>query len=249
MEEFDLDSFPVATQTYSRRQDLRILAELAGIAASLHKFALDFRLMQSPGIGEWFEPFGDRQVGSSTMPFKRNPILSENICSLARFVATLPDVAWQNAGQAILERSLDDSANRRVAIPEAFIATEEMLIKAGRIIDGMSIDEGVINRNLTNYGPFAATERLMTVMVGLGADRQQTHEWIREISLRAWETFRSSGRNPLVYFLEEDGRINQYVAGNQLRDCLSIDDYTGTAGDRALAFAETIRETISSKQA
>jgi len=246
MAELDLQTFPVATQTYTRRQDYRMLAELAGIAASLHKFALDFRLMQSPAIGEWFEPFADRQVGSSTMPFKRNPILSENICSLARFVSTLPNVAWQNASQAILERSLDDSANRRLTIPEAFLATEEMLIKAQQIMSGMSIDESAIERNLTNYGPFAGTERLLMALVASGADRQQSHEWIREASLLAWSTLRSSGQNPLVQLLEDDERITRYLAGRRVKDYLAVNDYTGTAGERAEAFAETIRGVIES---
>ncbi|MCZ7671477.1 MAG: lyase family protein [Chloroflexi bacterium] len=101
MAQLKLPYFPIATQTYSRQQDLRIQQVLAGIAASLHKFALDFRILQSPPFGEWAEPFGKKQVGSSAMPFKRNPINSENICSLARYVAALPAVAWDNASQAI----------------------------------------------------------------------------------------------------------------------------------------------------
>ncbi|MCA9974660.1 MAG: adenylosuccinate lyase, partial [Anaerolineales bacterium] len=108
MRYLDLPYFPIATQTYTRQQDLRVQQVLARIAASLHKFALDFRVLQSPPFGEWAEPFAQKQVGSSAMPFKRNPINTENICSLARYVAALPAVAWDNASQAILERSLDD---------------------------------------------------------------------------------------------------------------------------------------------
>ena len=113
----DLPYFPFTTQTYTRQQDLRIVNVLAGIAASLHKFAMDFRVLQSPPFGEWAEPFGRNQVGSSAMPFKRNPINMENICSLARLIAAYPGVMWDNASQAILERSLDDSANRRFVFP------------------------------------------------------------------------------------------------------------------------------------
>ncbi|MCP4417807.1 MAG: adenylosuccinate lyase, partial [Chloroflexi bacterium] len=140
----DLPYFPIATQTYTRQQDLRVQQILAGIAASLHKFALDFRILQSPPFGEWAEPFGKKQVGSSAMPFKRNPINAENICSLARYVAGLPAVAWDNASQAILERSLDDSANRRLFQAEGFLATDELLHRATRLVAEMVLDEQAI---------------------------------------------------------------------------------------------------------
>lgn len=174
MARLDLPYFPVATQTYSRQQDLRVQQVLAGIAASLHKFALDFRIMQSPPFGEWAEPFGRQQVGSSAMPFKRNPIMAENICSLARYVAAQTAVAWDNAGQAILERSLDDSANRRVFLPESFLAVDEMLRRAASLVEGMTIDREQIARNLERYGPFAATERVLLAAVrqGLTAKRR-----------------------------------------------------------------------------
>ncbi|MCA9864896.1 MAG: adenylosuccinate lyase, partial [Anaerolineales bacterium] len=198
MARLDLPYFPVATQTYSRQQDLRVQQVLAGIAASLHKFALDFRIMQSPPFGEWAEPFGRQQVGSSAMPFKRNPIMAENICSLARYVAAQTAVAWDNAGQAILERSLDDSANRRVFLPESFLAVDEMLRRAASLVEGMTIDREQIARNLERYGPFAATERVLLAAVRQGADRQEAHEWLREASLQAWAAVRQGADNPLV---------------------------------------------------
>ncbi len=117
MESLGLTAFPVTSQTYPRIQDYRLLSALAGLAASLHKFAFDLRIMQSAGFGEVREPVGKRQVGSSAMPFKRNPVKAENVCSLARFVAVLPEVAWQNAAQSLLERTIDDSANRRSILP------------------------------------------------------------------------------------------------------------------------------------
>jgi adenylosuccinate lyase len=120
MEHLDLPSFPAATQTYPRKQDWLVLNALAGVAGSLYKFAFDLRIMQSPPVGEWSEPFGEKQVGSSAMPFKRNPVRSENINSLARFVASLPRVAWDNAAHSLLERTLDDSGNRREILPSAF---------------------------------------------------------------------------------------------------------------------------------
>src|SRR3970040_345654 len=122
-----LEPFPVATQTYPRKQDWLVLNALAGLAGSLYKFAFDLRLLQSPPLGEWAEPFGVRQVGSSAMPFKRHHINADNLHRLARFVAALPHVAWDNAAHSLLERTLDDSANRRLVLPEAFLAIDEIL--------------------------------------------------------------------------------------------------------------------------
>jgi adenylosuccinate lyase len=157
------------------------------LAASLHKFAFDLRIMQSAGFGEAAEPFGEKQVGSSAMPFKRNPVNAEKICSLARYIAALPQVAWGNAAESLLERTLDDSANRRTILPEAFIAMDEILITAKRIAEGMRIDEGACARNFEKYGPFAATERVLMAAVKAGGDRQHLHERLREHSLKAWE--------------------------------------------------------------
>lgn len=178
MEKLDLDPFPVATQVYPRKQDWHVLNALAGLAGSLYKFAFDLRVLQSPAFGEWSEPFGSKQVGSSAMPFKRNPIRAENIDSLARFVASLPRVAWDNAAHCLLERTLDDSGNRREVLPVGFLATDEILKKASRILGGLQIDEGAIERNLATYGDFAATERVLMALVRAGADRQVMHEQI-----------------------------------------------------------------------
>lgn len=236
-----LPYFPIATQTYTRQQDLRIQQVLAGIASSLHKFALDFRVLQSPPFGEWAEPFGKKQVGSSAMPFKRNPINTENICSLARYVAGLPAVAWDNASQAILERSLDDSANRRIFQAEGFLATEEILRRANRIVAEMVIDEEAIARNMATYGPFAATERVLMAMVTAGGNRQDGHEWIREASLEAWATMRKGDPNPLVDLMVSDERIKQYLEPAQIEELMDATAHTGTAVARAEAMAQTVR--------
>ena len=241
----DLPYFPIATQTYTRQQDLRVQQILAGIAASLHKFALDFRVLQSPPFGEWAEPFGKKQVGSSAMPFKRNPINTENICSLARYVAGLPAVAWDNASQAILERSLDDSANRRLFQAEGFLATEEILRRAARIVAEMVIDEQAIGRNLAIYGPFAATERVLMALVTAGASRQDGHEWIRDASLQAWAALRDGRSNPLVDLLLEDARIGEFLAAEQVMALMQAEEHVGTAVSRARAFAQTVRDAIS----
>lgn len=244
----ELPAFPIATQTYTRQQDLRVLQVLASIAASLHKFALDFRILQSPAFGEWAEPFGKKQVGSSAMPFKRNPINSENICSLARFVAALPMVAWENASQAILERSLDDSANRRLVQPEAFLATEEIIHRATELVTEMVVDETAVQRNLTTFGPFAATERVLMALVVAGANRQEGHEWIREASLQAWEVMRQGGENPLVALLAGDERVIRFVPPDRVQTLMKAEEHVGTAVSRARTFAQTVRQVVIGSQ-
>ncbi len=243
-----LPFFAIATQTYTRQQDLRVQHVLAGIAASLHKFALDFRLLQSPPFGEWAEPFGKKQVGSSAMPFKRNPINTENICSLARYVAALPAIAWENASQAILERSLDDSANRRLFQAEAFLAVDEMLLRAWRVVREMSIDEAAMQRNMAIYGPFAATERVLMALVGAGGSRQEGHEWIRQASLQAWEALRQGQANPLAELLCADERITRFVPPEQVRLLLNASEHTGTAVARARAFARQVTDEVKQWQ-
>jgi adenylosuccinate lyase len=241
----NLPYYPISTQTYSRQQDLHILQVLAGIASSMHKFAYDFRILQSPMFGEWSEPFGKSQVGSSAMPHKRNPINSENICSLARYVASLPGIAWDNASQAILERSLDDSANRRMMLPEGFLATDEILKRGFQIISQMKINEGAINKNLSQFGPFAATERVLMQMVANGADRQQAHEWLSRVSSKAWQYLQTSGENPLAKLMIEDEDIRRFVTEDQITEDLNVSAHTGTAADRAIKFAENIRVVLA----
>ncbi|KAA3664794.1 MAG: adenylosuccinate lyase, partial [Chloroflexi bacterium] len=244
MGELNLPMFRIATQTYTRQQDLKVMQVLAGIAASLHKFALDFRVLQSPPFGEWAEPFGKKQVGSSAMPFKRNPINTENICSLARYVAGLPAVAWDNASQAILERSLDDSANRRIFLAEGFMATDELIKRGTRVVQEMVVDETAVSRNMGIYGPFAATERVLMALVAAGGSRQDGHEWIREASLQAWAVLREGNSNPLVDLLVNDVRINQHLPADQIRNLMDATAHTGTAESRAFEMAQVVRESI-----
>lgn len=243
--ELELSAFPVTSQTYSRGQDLRLLHVLAGLAASLHKFALDFRILQSPPFGEWAEPFAAGQVGSSAMPFKRNPILAENICSLARYVASLPGVAWDNASQAVLERSLDDSANRRLILPQAFLALDEILMRAERLVSGMSFNEAAMGANLRRYGPFAATERVLMAAVAAGADRQEVHEWIRQASLQAWQAVQAGAENPLAGLLAADERLRPYLDADQIAGLMSAEAYVGSAPQRARQLAADVRQALA----
>jgi adenylosuccinate lyase len=245
MRSLGLEPFAIATQTYSRGQDFVLLSALAGLAAALHKFAFDLRVLQSAGFGEAAEPFGEKQVGSSAMPFKRNPVNAEKICSLARYVAALPQAAWDNASQALLERTLDDSANRRTALPEAFLAADEMLLTATGIVEKMRIDEAACARNLEKFGPFAATERVLMAAVKAGADRQKMHERLREHSLKAWEAVNDGNPNPLAELIAADGQFLIYLPPDRLRALMNARDYVGTAPERAEALAKLIRERFS----
>ena len=240
-----LEAFPVATQTYPRKQDWLVLNALAGVCASLHKFAFDLRLLQSPPFGEWSEPFGEKQVGSSAMPFKRNPITAENIDSLTRLVATLPRVAWDNAALSLLERTLDDSANRRLILPEALLLTDEVLQRAEKLVAGLQIWPGPSARNLRDYGIFAATERVLMAAVKAGGDRQVLHEVIREQSLAAWAELQAGGDNPLAARLAGDDRITKYLPADTVLSLLDASEHVGDAPARSLAFAAAIRQSLA----
>ena len=247
MGELGLEAYPVATQTYPRKMDYAVLGALAGVAQSAYKFALDLRLQQSPLFGEMSEPFGRHQVGSSAMPFKRNPVSSESICSLARYVAGLPRVAWDNAAHSALERTLDDSANRRSALPEAFLAVDEMLGRVRRIVEGLQIGREAVRRNLATYGPFAATEPLLMALVRAGADRQEMHERIREHSMAAWAAVQRGEANPLADLLTGDEGMARYLPAGAVREVLERGAHAGDAPERARALAATIRARVAER--
>jgi adenylosuccinate lyase len=158
-----------------------VLAALAGVAASSAKFATDLRLLQHEG--ELLEPFESEQVGSSAMPYKRNPMRAERMTGLARFVIELEGNGWHTAAEQWLERTLDDSANRRLVIPEAFLATDAILVLATNVAAGLEVREAVIHRHVEDALPFLATERLLMRGVKAGGDRQRLHEVIRGHSL------------------------------------------------------------------
>jgi adenylosuccinate lyase len=244
----DLPAFSIATQTYPRVQDYTVLTTLAGLAASLHKFAFDLRILQSQGMGELAEPFGEKQVGSSAMPFKRNPVNAEKICSLARYVAALPAVAWGNAAESLLERTLDDSANRRAALPEAFIALEECLLSATRVVRGLVVDTAAVRANLEKYGPFAATERVLMALVRAGADRQRCHERLREQSLKAWAALKAGRPNPLAELLAGDPELLRYLQPARVRELMDARAYVGSTPERARALAAAVREALASAE-
>lgn len=234
----NLPFFEITTQTYPRKQELEIMNALAGMAQTLYKFAFDLRLMQSPMFGELSEPFGQSQVGSSAMPFKRNPIRAEKIDSLARFLAQMPRLAWDNAAHNLLERTLDDSANRRIMLPESFLAADEILRVFISILKGLRVDKNAIQRNLDRYGPFAATERILMACVKKGADRQKIHEVLRQHSMKAWEEIQLGKPNPLVGLIEADPEINRHMSSVQITAMMDYQNHIGFAGRKARALAE-----------
>ena len=241
---FDLVARDVSTQTYPRKLDYLLLSSLAGLGASLSKFALDLRVLSSPGFGEMFEPFGTKQVGSSAMPFKRNPVMAERIDSLARLLVGYADTAWQNAATNMLERTLDDSANRRTVLPEAFLCADELLSLARKIVGGLRLDERRITANLRTYGPFAGSEAVMMEAVKAGADRQVLHESIRDAAMVAYDRLAAGGDNPLATLLADNDDLTKFLDPAEIRSLLDPTDHIGDAPERARALALRIKGLV-----
>jgi len=195
--------FPVTGQTYTRKLDAQVLAALSGVAQSAAKLATDVRLLQHEG--EILEPFESDQVGSSAMAYKRNPMRAERMTGLARFVIELEGNAWHTASEQWLERTLDDSANRRLVLPEAFLASDAILVLATNVAAGLEVREAVIARHVAAQLPFLATERLLMRGVKAGGDRQRLHEVIRTHSLAVAQAMAEQGlANDLLERLARD---------------------------------------------
>jgi adenylosuccinate lyase len=243
-ERLDLTFYPVTTQVYPRKQDYQILSALAGLGGSLYKFAFDLRILQSPPFGELNEPFGKKQVGSSAMPFKRNPVSAEKIDSLARSLAQMPRLAWDNAAHSLLERTLDDSANRRALLPEAFLITDELLRVSQRLFSGLQVNEAAIAHNLAVYGPFAAIERVLMAAAKEGADRQEMHERLRQHAMLAWGAVQAGLANPLEEQIVSDEQLRHYLPEERLHALMDATTHLGDAPQRALKLAEDVRRVI-----
>jgi adenylosuccinate lyase len=243
LERFGLEARDISTQTYPRKLDYLLLSALAGVGASLSKFAADVRILSSPEFGEVAEPFGKSQVGSSAMPFKRNPIISERIDSLARLLLGYSDVAWQNAATNYLERTLDDSANRRTILPEALLCADEIITLARKVIDGLRVEERRISHNLRTFGPFAGTEAVMMEAARAGGDRQELHEQIRSAAMEAWGALARGEDNPLAQTLAGDKNLTALLDPAEIRRLLDPSKHVGTAPARARALADRIDAT------
>jgi len=240
MKALGISAIDIASQTGPRKIEFFVTTALSSIAQSLYKFAFDVRIMQSPGFSEWQEPFGKKQVGSSAMPFKRNPIKSEQICSLARLITNLANTSKDNAMHMLLERTLDDSANRRIYLPEMFLATDTILDSAKKIIEGLVVNEKQIEKNLKKYGPFSATEAVMMISVKNGANRQEMHELLREHAMTAYAEMAETDINPLAENLSHDKKILQFVDAKILQKLLDPTTHIGLAKTSCTKFLQTI---------
>ncbi|MBN2043699.1 MAG: adenylosuccinate lyase [Anaerolineales bacterium] len=239
-----IEFFPVTTQTYPRKQDLHLINTLASLGASLYKFAFDLRILQSPPFGELSEPFKEKQVGSSAMPFKRNPINAEKLNSLGRLLAQMPRTAWDNAAHSLLERTLDDSANRRILLPETFLLSDEMLRVTRRVVDGLEVNQNSIRKNLETYAPFAATERVLIAAVKNGADRQEIHEVLRQHSLKAWDAVQQGKPNPLSQIIAADEHLKTFLDVAEITALMDAGSHTGIAESRARDLAKRGRHIL-----
>ncbi|MDO4475650.1 MAG: adenylosuccinate lyase [Lachnospiraceae bacterium] len=227
--------YPVSGQTYSRKVDTRVLNVLAGIAASAHKMAGDIRLLQH--LKEVEEPFEKTQIGSSAMAYKRNPMRSERIDSLARYVmvdalnpAITSAVQW-------FERTLDDSANKRLSVAEGFLATDGILDLCLNVTDGLKVYPKVIEKRLRSELPFMATENIMMDAVKAGGDRQELHERIRELSMEAGRHVKEEGKdNDLLALIAADPSFN--LSLEELEKSMDPARYTGCAGWQVTRFLE-----------
>lgn len=229
-------ALPVTGQTYSRKIDAQVLGVVAGIATSAAKFSSDVRMLQS--FGEVSEPFESGQIGSSAMAYKRNPMRSERIASLARFVGTLEGNANQTHAVQYFERTLDDSANRRLVIPESFLATDAILLLMDNVTRGLEVHRARIQRRLLDDLPFMATEQLLVNAVEAGGDRQAVHEIIRRHSVEAASAMKNNSRaNDLLERLAAD---RDFPRGVDLGAAADPRRYVGRAPEQVDDFLQEV---------
>lgn len=225
--------YPVSGQTYSRKIDTRVLNVLAGIAASAHKMSNDIRLLQH--LKEIEEPFEKNQIGSSAMAYKRNPMRSERIASLARFVMVDALNPALTSAEQWFERTLDDSANKRMSIPEGFLAVDGILNLCLNVVDGLVVYPKVIQKRLMSELPFMATENIMMNAVKKGGNRQELHERIRELSMEAGRRVKVEGKeNNLLELIAADPKFNMSI--EELRETMEPDKYVGRSKEQVEAF-------------
>jgi adenylosuccinate lyase len=235
------EAFPVTGQTYPRKLDYRVLSALSGVAQSAHKFANDVRLLQN--LREIEEPFEKSQVGSSAMAYKRNPMRCERVTGLARYVMTAALNPAFTAAEQWLERTLDDSANRRVAVAEAFLATDGLLNVFINVTDGLVVNERVIERRVGEELPFIATEAILMECVKAGGDRQDLHEKIRAHSMTVAERMKADGAsNDLISRVAKDPAFA--AVHGRLEDMLDARAFTGRAPEQTEQFAGFIRRAL-----
>ena len=239
--------YPVSGQTYSRKIDSRVLSVLAGIAQSAHKFSNDIRLLQH--LKEVEEPFEKNQIGSSAMAYKRNPMRSERMASLANYVMADMMNPMMVASTQWFERTLDDSANKRLSIPEGFLAIDGILDLYLNVVDGLVVYPKVIEKRLMSELPFMATENIMMDAVKAGGDRQELHEKIRTLSMEAGKNVKEKGLdNNLLELIAADPAFNLTL--EELNRAMEPSRYTGRAKEQVEEFLdEVIRPLLDANQA
>jgi adenylosuccinate lyase len=233
-------NYGVTGQTYPRKLDYDVLSALGGLAISAAKFATDMRLLAHEREVE--EPFEKHQIGSSAMAYKRNPMRSERICSIARFVTSLVDSAAQTAMNQWLERTLDDSANRRLILPESFLATDGMLATVLNVTSGLVVHEAVIAAHVERELPFMATEEILMAATKAGGDRQHLHERIRQHSLAAIDLVKAGGRNDLFDRIAGDAAFG--VVHGHLKDLTRAERFIGRAREQVGEFLTTCVDPV-----
>ena len=236
---------PVSGQTYSRKVDMRVVNVLSGIAASAHKLSNDIRLLQH--LKEIEEPFEKNQIGSSAMAYKRNPMRSERIASLSRYVMVDALNPAITAASQWFERTLDDSANKRLSIPEGFLAVDGILDLCLNVVDGLVVYPRVIEKHLREELPFMATENIMMDAVKAGGDRQEIHERIRELSMEAGRRVKAEGKsNELLEMIMEDSVFD--LSYEELAETMDPAKYTGRAKEQTERFLnEVVRPELSAR--
>ena len=241
------DCFPVSGQTYSRKVDSRVLNVLAGIASSAHKFSNDIRLLQH--LKEVEEPFEKSQIGSSAMAYKRNPMRSERIASLSRYVMSDLMNPYITAATQWFERTLDDSANKRLSVPEAFLAIDGILDLYMNVADGLVVYEKVIEKHIMAELPFMATENIMMDAVKRGGDRQELHEKIRTLSMEAGRNVKERGLdNNLLELIAAEPSFN--ITLEELKKQMDPSKYTGRSKEQVEDFLkEVIRPILEENKA
>lgn len=233
--------FPVSGQTYSRKVDTRVLNVLAGIAASAHKFSNDIRLLQH--LKEIEEPFEKNQIGSSAMAYKRNPMRSERIASLSRYVMVDALNPAITSATQWFERTLDDSANKRLSVPEGFLAIDGILDLYLNVVDGLVVYPKVIEKRLMSELPFMATENIMMDAVKAGGDRQELHEKIRTLSMEAGRNVKERGLdNNLLELIAADPAFNMTL--EDLKKTMDPSKYTGRAKEQTEEFIRDVIQPI-----
>lgn len=235
------ECYPVSGQTYSRKVDTRVVNVLAGIAASAHKFSNDIRLLQH--LKEVEEPFEKTQIGSSAMAYKRNPMRSERIASLSRYVMVDAMNPAITSATQWFERTLDDSANKRLSVPEGFLAIDGILDLCLNVVDGLVVYPKVIEKRLMSELPFMATENIMMDAVKAGGDRQELHERIRELSMEAGKNVKEKGLdNNLLELIAADPAFNMTL--EDLQKTMDPAKYVGRSKEQVTAFLENVVHPI-----